>query len=209
LPDKDKKSLFQNIKHVSLHRNTLPQLAVCANDLLNGQADFSDICFLYNDPLFAFTFFKKYFEFRIAAGGVVKNEKGEILMIYKNNNWDLPKGHVMSSNELFDECAKREVFEETNVKCLKISSSIFSTYHMYKQKKCILNDIVSNHRPLVDCVILKETKWFLMTTTSNQYLKPQLQEGILEVKWIPIAKLNDLKTYRSIKEVLTYFRLIE
>src|SRR6185369_14728239 len=29
-----------------------------------------------------------------AAGGLVKNEKGELLMIFRNGKWDLPKGKL-------------------------------------------------------------------------------------------------------------------
>ena len=34
------------------------------------------------------------FKYVEAAGGVVSNEHGESLMIYRNNRWDLPKGHL-------------------------------------------------------------------------------------------------------------------
>ena len=28
----------------------------------------------------------------VAAGGLVRNSKGQVLFIYRNNKWDLPKG---------------------------------------------------------------------------------------------------------------------
>ena len=39
-------------------------------------------------------FFSKYFTLISAAGGVVRNKKGELLFIYRNGFWDLPKGKI-------------------------------------------------------------------------------------------------------------------
>ena len=196
---KDKES-HSNIK-------TLLDLVTCDNNLLNNQAGSIDYYFMYNNSLDAFNFFKKYFEFRIAAGGVVRNKKGEVLMIYKNKTWDLPKGHVINSREFFEDCARREVLEETNVRNLKICSDSFSTYHIYKQKNNF-NLFDKDCHKLGYCKILKETKWFLMSTDLYQDIKPQLKEGITKVKWVSIDRLKKINTYRSIKEVLSYFELI-
>ena len=48
-----------------------------------------------------------------AAGGVVFNEKNEILMIYRLKTWDLPKGKI-EKGETPADAAFREVCEETN-----------------------------------------------------------------------------------------------
>ena len=200
--------MSKHIKYISLSRNTLSKLVICVDDLLNNQVKFREFHFLYHNPVDAFNFIKKNFEFRISAGGVVRNEAGEILMIYKNNIWDLPKGHVMGVEELVEDCAKREVFEETNVSGLKISSASFSTYHMYIQNNVSSYGPLIEDDQLVNDTILKETKWFLMTAKKNQHIKPQLTEGITIVKWVPGNMLKDIKTYNSIKEVFSYFQLI-
>ncbi|MFM8758223.1 MAG: NUDIX domain-containing protein, partial [Methylophilaceae bacterium] len=44
----------------------------------------------------------------IAAGGLVENELGQVLMIFRRGKWDLPKGKL-DPNESIDECALREV----------------------------------------------------------------------------------------------------
>ncbi len=52
-----------------------------------------------------------------AAGGMVVNPKKEILFIYRNRRWDLPKGKT-EKNEGIETCAIREVEEETGVRNL-------------------------------------------------------------------------------------------
>jgi hypothetical protein len=47
-----------------------------------------------------------------AAGGLVFNDEGKILFIFRNGKWDLPKGGI-EKNEEYDEAAIREVEEET------------------------------------------------------------------------------------------------
>ncbi len=50
--------------------------------------------------------------------GKVYNDKGEVLFIYRNDKWDLPKGGA-ERRETIDQTAIREVEEETGVTGLK------------------------------------------------------------------------------------------
>ena len=59
-------------------------------------------------------FFKKFVQIQ-AAGGLVENENGEWLLIHRRGKWDLPKGKLEKGEKL-DECAVREVEEETGLK---------------------------------------------------------------------------------------------
>ena len=43
-----------------------------------------------------------------AGGGVVNNNKNQILFIYRLKRWDLPKGKL-DKGETIRECAEREV----------------------------------------------------------------------------------------------------
>ena len=54
--------------------------------------------------------FLSFFTLIIAAGGIVK-KNNQILMIYRNNKWDLPKGKIEDDEEI-KTCAIREVKEE-------------------------------------------------------------------------------------------------
>lgn len=123
-----------------------------------------------------------------AAGGLVYNDKKEILLIYRKNKWDLPKGKI-EAHEPTNECAIREVQEETGIKELQIIEKLASTYHEYT-----LND-----KP-----ILKRTEWFLMKSNYDGVFEPQLIEDITEVVWKPLsyAQIQELETYPLIKYVL-------
>lgn len=103
-----------------------------------------------------------------AAGGIIFNEKEEILFIKRNGLWDLPKGKI-DKGESPEECAYREVKEETGVKNLNIIRSGEITYHIY-----LLNGEL----------ILKDTHWFLMKAPSDQHFLPQHKENITQVKWM-------------------------
>lgn len=63
-------------------------------------------------------FFKQFVVIE-AAGGIVQNTNKELLFIYRLGKWDLPKGK-MEKGEHPDECALREVTEETGVTSLEL-----------------------------------------------------------------------------------------
>ena len=152
----------------------------------------SHLIFHSDNNFSAFQKFKDIFHFIVAAGGLVKNEKNNFLMIYKNNKWDLPKGKV-DVYELHATAALREVCEETGVVDLKIISSLFSTFHIY-------------HCPYSsERVILKETKWFLMQSHSCVHLMPQKEEGIVDVSWLDYKKIQSIDTYDSIRHLFSDF----
>ena len=123
-----------------------------------------------------------------AAGGLVYNNDCQLLMIFRNNKWDLPKGKL-EQNENIKECAIREVQEECGASGLRIINALQDTYHIYE-----INGIK----------ILKRTYWFSMHTDSKCSLEPQIEEGITEVVWVDkeqiAEKLNN--SFRNIKELL-------
>ncbi|MFK5983271.1 MAG: NUDIX domain-containing protein [Flavobacteriaceae bacterium] len=102
-----------------------------------------------------------------AAGGLVYNQKKEILFIYRNSKWDLPKGGV-EKKETYEAAAIREVEEETGVEGLEIKDFIMKTYHIFKRN---------------DTFKLKITYWYEMYTDYKGELTPQLDEGIKKAKW--------------------------
>ena len=129
--------------------------------------------------------FKKKFPEIIAAGGKVINNKSEILFIYRNKKWDLPKGKA-EKNEIISETALREVEEETGIKNLSIIKPLDKTYHIFKRGS-------KNY--------LKSTYWFEMKSDYNGKFKPQKKEGITRVEWIGVENLSYIlpKSYANIR----------
>ncbi|MGM0635896.1 MAG: NUDIX hydrolase [Bacteroidota bacterium] len=132
-------------------------------------------------------FLKKKLKTISAGGGVVYNQHQEVLFIYRNGRWDLPKGG-RKRGETMEETALREVEEETLVKNLQITKFLQITYHIMKRK--------GKYR-------LKETFWFEMKTDYEGKLIPQEEEGITKVKWKKQEKAQSAleKSYANIKEL--------
>ena len=121
----------------------------------------------------------------VAGGGKVLNDKGEVLFIYRNKKWDLPKGKV-EGKESIEETSLREVEEETGVQGLEIIKPLDITYHIFKRN--------GKHK-------IKITHWFEMKTSFDGKLEPQENEGITKVKWLDqsqqIKAMNN--SYANIK----------
>ena len=122
-----------------------------------------------------------------AAGGLVRNEQGQNLLIYRNGFWDLPKGKI-EPGESRKLAAMREVSEETGLKDPQLGPFITSTHHIYKQ---------GGQR------FLKRTHWYAMSCKGPQELSPQTEEGIEQVSWKSDSEMPPLicNLYRNIAEV--------
>lgn len=129
--------------------------------------------------------FTKRIPLVVAAGGVVTNAKGEVLFIYRNDKWDLPKGKL-DKGESIEGCAIREVMEETGVKDLRIENFLQTTYHVFKNN---------------GTYTLKEVHWYAMKTEYTGKLKPEKKEGIVKVKWKGPKKIQKAlqNSYANIK----------
>lgn len=135
--------------------------------------------------------FFKNFKIIEAAGGIVQNEKKDVLFIHRLGKWDLPKGKI-EKGEKEEVCAVREVTEETGVTGLNLKKKIGKTYHVYDEfgKR-----------------FLKISHWYHMTCSSTQILKPQTEEHITEIKWVKTLDIKEPmgNTYSSIKNILGRF----
>ncbi len=120
-----------------------------------------------------------------AGGGLVYNDKGEVLFIYRNGKWDLPKGGK-ERNEEIEDTALREVEEETGVKGLKIVKKLQKTYHVFKRS--------GKYK-------LKVTHWFEMQTDFQGTPVPQFNEGIERVAWLNEEQIKEAlqNSYENIK----------
>ncbi|MGJ5643447.1 NUDIX hydrolase [Formosa sp. S-31] len=122
-----------------------------------------------------------------AGGGKVYNKNGQILFIYRNDKWDLPKGKA-EAKESIEETSIREVEEETGVKGLKITKPLETTYHIFKRN--------GKYK-------IKVTYWFEMTTTFSGNLWPQINEGITKVEW-----LDEVQAVQALENSYANIRLL-
>ena len=120
-----------------------------------------------------------------AGGGLVYNKNGEVLFIFRNGKWDLPKGGTNKGEEIED-TAMREVEEETGVNGLSISKKLQKTYHVFKR-----NGIYK----------LKITHWFEMHSTYDGIPIGQAEEGIEKVEWKNPEQIKEAlkNSYENIK----------
>lgn len=127
----------------------------------------------------------------VEAGGGIVEKNGKYLMIHRKKKWDLPKGKK-NKNEQIEMCAMREVAEETGV-LAKVDWKITAIWHTYMQNQKY---------------ILKKTYWYAMTCQNDAGMKPQLVEGIKEVKWMTMEEMQEalVDSYRSLRYVVQEYQ---
>lgn len=151
----------------------------------DGSKTYNMLC---DNPNEAWDSFCSIYALIEAAGGVVQNELGKLLMIFRLGKWDLPKGKI-EKGENPQEAGMREVTEECGVNGLTIKSELPSSFHTYRH---------NGKR------VLKKTYWYMMHCKGDNKLVPQTEEDILQVVWANRAdvKENLKNTYSSIAWVL-------
>jgi 8-oxo-dGTP pyrophosphatase MutT (NUDIX family) len=135
--------------------------------------------------------FWKHFTLVQAGGGLVLNENDEILMIFRRGSWDLPKGKL-DEGETIEECAVREVKEETGLVDVRLKNPLLVTYHVYRER---------------EETILKESHWYRMKASGDTELIPQAEEQITDIRWASLEEAIELarNSFPSIKDVLQAF----
>jgi len=144
-----------------------------------------------SNPLKKMSNFFSEFKFIEAAGGIVKSEN-LFLFIKRNGCWDIPKGKI-EKNETPEYAAIREIQEECGLTGqLIIRNKIIETYHTYEFKNKSM---------------LKKTHWYFIEYNGDNSTKPQLEEGITEIQWLPQNQFSIIEsnTYHSILDVLFEF----
>ena len=156
--------------------------------LEKGSPNVRGVTLYSNDMEQLWADFRGHYKLIRAAGGLVRNERDEILFIYRLDSWDLPKGK-MESGEEKEAAALREVIEETGVADLKLGDRILITYHTYRDRK--------NRR------VLKQTFWYRMRAP-KQELVPETEEAIEQAVWMnSTAFFAEARTvYGNILDVL-------
>jgi len=148
---------------------------------------FSELFLFHVDLETLWKEFKWFLKIEKAAGGLVKNNNGEVLFIYRFDTWDLPKGKI-EKGEKKKEAAIREVEEECGISGLKIEKKLQKTYHVFQRN---------------DREVLKITHWYQMKTNFKGKLIPQLEEGITEAVF-----KNQEETKRALDNSYENIRLL-
>ena len=127
-----------------------------------------------------------------AAGGLVENDRGDILIITRKGWRDLPKGHI-DEGENAEEAALREVQEETGLQEAEIVAPLCTTRHF--------------HRAYGRWEV-KQTEWFLMFAPGEEpALTPEEGESITAAEWLGGRRLWQAveESYSTIKLVFEEF----
>lgn len=128
-----------------------------------------------------------------AAGGMVFNPNGELLMMLRRGQWDMPKGKL-DEGETIEACAVREVEEETGISNLTLNGKLQTTYHIY---------------PFQGRTVLKPSHWFKMECSGTEDLVPQTEEDITELRWVDKVEAAALakEAFPSIREMIEKYYL--
>jgi 8-oxo-dGTP pyrophosphatase MutT (NUDIX family) len=113
-----------------------------------------------------------------AAGGLVRREGAqglEVLLVHrpKYDDWTFPKGKA-DDGELDEDCALREVTEETGLRCLLESPAGTTDY------------VDARERP-------KRVRWWLMRPLEDRGFAPN--DEVDELRWVTLGDAARLLTY--------------
>lgn len=127
-----------------------------------------------------------------SAGGIVRkklaNEYLVMLIRIKKEGLEIPKGHV-EGNETFEETAKREIKEETQlISELKLIKKLEKVTHKFQKDNKIIE---------------KETQYFLFETIDNETLFDKKPKDTREIVWLneTSPRLAEIK-YPNLKKII-------
>lgn len=147
--------------------------------------------YIHDEPVWvessAWADFCKKYKLTEAAGGLVFDAQGRLLVFFRRGWWDMPKGKL-DPGETPEQAAVREVKEETGLSTAVPIEFLAHTWHTYEE----------GGKP-----VLKRTWWYRMHAP-NSTTCPQTEEGITEIKWIHHREWLDTNPtmFRSLIDLL-------
>ena len=119
--------------------------------------------------------------------GVVLVNLGTVLLLqYPQGHWDLPKGHVESTDSDNFETAKRELKEETGITEFEFVDGFeYRTEYDFKHKGKVRN---------------KQVFWYLATT---EKISISLSKEHRDYMWLDWTQAIELVTHEETKGVIT------
>jgi 8-oxo-dGTP diphosphatase len=114
-----------------------------------------------------------------AAGGVLVRD-GRVLLVHRPryDDWTLPKGKL-DAGESWQEAARREVEEETGLRC-ELGVEAGRTFYVDSRGRD------------------KEVRYYRMTCDGE----PFAQNEVDQVRWVPLAEAAELLSYLHDRELV-------
>ncbi len=125
---------------------------------------------------------------RSAGGVVVRTIGGEphvLLIRDPYRNWGLPKGHL-EGDEDAETAALREVREETGLDRLELGPEL---------------DTIDWYFRLQGTLVHKYCVFYMMTSDEGEPV-PEVDEGITECVWLPVAEALERISYENARAIL-------
>jgi ADP-ribose pyrophosphatase YjhB (NUDIX family) len=155
-------------------------------DMMEKGMGFDKIVLYDENPKIIYKDLKKIVIPVSAAGGLVINEKGELLVILRKGKWDLPKGQI-ADGETKKSAAEREIMEETGIIKITTGEKAGKTLHIFKRNRKRY---------------LKISHWYFMNARKSK-LYPERREMITKAEWIlPDVFLKTKSIYAGIEALL-------
>lgn len=176
---------------VGVGENSISERELTRAKVINFFQSCNSLTVLCDDCKAAFERFASEFEYVEAAGGVVADDAQNVLMIFRRERWDLPKGHIDAGEDALS-AAVREIAEETGVSGLKFVTELCNTLHAY--------NVYGKWE-------LKRTYWFGFETLQTA-TQPQTEEDIQTAQWCSAVEVDEnlKKSYPTIREVIYEYR---
>jgi 8-oxo-dGTP pyrophosphatase MutT (NUDIX family) len=176
---------------VGVGENSISERELTRAKVINFFQSCNSLTVLCDDCKAAFERFASELEYVEAAGGVVADDAQNVLMIYRRERWDLPKGHIDAGEDALT-AAVREIEEETGVSGLKFVTELCNTLHAY--------NVYGKWE-------LKRTYWFGFETLQTA-TQPQTEEDIQTAQWCSAVEVDEnlKKSYPTIREVIYEYR---
>jgi len=119
----------------------------------------------------------------LAAGGIITNSQGEFLLVHRPRygDWSFPKGKL-DKGETLEQCALREVFEETGFVC-RLGDTVGLV--MYEDRK--------GHP--------KEVHYWSMNIMNGSF---QPNSEVDEIRWVSESFADELLSYLHDRALLVH-----
>jgi ADP-ribose pyrophosphatase YjhB (NUDIX family) len=135
----------------------------------------------------------------VTAGGVVVNQKGELLVLERHvkrngsvvHELRLPKGHI-DAGETLEQCALREVGEESGYWNLRIISYLGEVHSCFQRDHKIIER--TEHYYLMTFIDTDETRGVAQPVGE--------EEALFVPRWVLPSEICKTMTYSSEKEIV-------